>query len=129
MERYDYYEAVKEDLKQYVKDVYGPESVEDVEAIDRDTLYDRAFVSDAVTGNASGSYTFSTWDAEENLCHNMDLLEEAANEFGDGLELLGRGAEACDVTIRCYVLGQVIDDALEELKEELLEEEEEEEEE
>ena len=119
MERYDYFETVKEDLKQYVKDVYYPESVEDVETIDRDVLYDEAFASDAVTGNASGSYTFNTWDAEENLCHNMDLLEEAANEFGDGLELLGRGAEACDVTIRCYVLGQVIDDALEELKEEL----------
>ena len=129
MERYDYFDAVREDLKRYVEDVYGPESVEDVEAIDREALYDAAFVSDAVTGNASGSYTFNTWDAEENLCHNMDLLEDAANEFGDGLELLGRGAEACDVTIRCYVLGQVIDDALEELKEELLEEEEEEEEE
>ena len=126
MERYDYYEAVKEDLKQYVMDVYNPESVGDVESIDREVLYDDAFVSDAVTGNASGSYTFNTWEAEENLCHNMDLLEDVANEFGYGLELLGRGAEACDVTIRCYVLGQVIDDVLEELKEELLEEEEEE---
>ena len=125
MERYDYYEAVREDSKQYVKDVYGPESVEDVESIDKDTLYDEAFVSDAVTGNASDSYTFNTWEAEENLCHNMELLEEAANEFGDGLELLGRGAKACDVTIRCYVLGQVIDDVLDELKEELPEEEEE----
>lgn len=126
MERYDYFDAVREDLKQYVKDVYYPESVEDVDSITRDTLYDDAFVSDAVTGNASGSYTFNTWAAEENLCHNMELLEEAANEFGGGLELLGRGAEACDVTIRCYVLGQVIDDVLEELKEELEEEEEEE---
>lgn len=126
MKRYDYYEAVKEDLKQYAKDAYNPESVEDVEAIDREALYDDAFVSDAVTGNASGSYTFNTWDAEESLCHNMDLLEDAANEFGGGLELLGRGAEACDVTIRCYVLGQVIDDVLEELKEELPEEGEEE---
>ena len=126
MGRYDYFDAVREDLKRYVEDVYGPESVEDVEAIDREALYDAAFVSDAVTGNTSGPYTFNTWDAEENLCHNMDLLEDAANEFGYGLELLGRGAEACDVTIRCYVLGQVIDDALDELKEELLEEEEEE---
>lgn len=125
MERYDYYEAVKEDLKQYVMDVYNPESVGDVESIDREVLYDDAFVSDAVTGNASGSYTFNTWEAEENLCHNMDLLEDVANEFGYGLELLGRGAEACDVTIRCYVLGQVIDDVLEELKEDIAEEEEE----
>ena len=100
-----------------------------MESIDKDTLYDDAFVSDAVTGNASGSYTFNAWEAEENLCHNMGLLEDAANEFGDGLELLGRGAENCDVTIRCYVLGQVINDVLEELKEEFPEEEEEEEEE
>lgn len=127
MEKYDYFEAVKEDLKQYIMEVYCPESVEDVESIDKYTLYDDAFVSDAVTGNASGSYTFNAWAAEENLCHNLDLLEDAANEFSDGLELLGRGAESCDVTIRCYVLGQVIDDALEELKEEFPEEEEEEE--
>lgn len=126
MEKYDYYEAVKEDLKQYITDYYNPISAEDVERIDKDTLLYDAFMSDAVTGNASGSYTFNTWDAEENLCHNMDLLEEAANEFDDGLELLGRGAEACDVTVRCYVLGQVIDEVLDELKEELPEEEEEE---
>lgn len=128
MERYDYYEAVKESLKQYITDVYDLSSTEDVEGIDKEALYDNAFVSDFVTGNASGSYTFNTWEAEENLCHNMDLLEEAAGEFGDGLDLLGRGAEACDVTIRCYVLGQVIDEVLDELKEELPEEEEEEEE-
>jgi hypothetical protein len=69
-----------------------------------------------VTGNASGSYTFSTWQAEENLCHNLDLLGEALKEFGDGADFLEKGAEACDVTIRCYLLGQAISEALDEVE-------------
>lgn len=32
------------------------------------------------------------------------------------LSYLERGAEACDVTIRCYMLGQAISDALNEIE-------------
>lgn len=31
-----------------------------------------------VTGNGSGSYTCDAYEAEENLCHNLDLLKDAA---------------------------------------------------
>lgn len=76
-------------------------------------LYDTLFIDDSVTGNASGSYTFSTWQAEENLCHNMDLLKEACDEFGENAsDLIEKGAEACDVTIRCYLLPQAISNVL-----------------
>jgi hypothetical protein len=73
-----------------------------------------------VTGNASGSYTFNTYEAEENICHNLDLLEEALDEFGSGHGyLLDNGAEAADVTIRCYLLGPAISEALDEFEDEL----------
>ena len=47
----------------------------------------------------------------------MDLLAEAAAEFGGDLgEWVERGAEYCDVSIRCYLLGSAIAEALEEIE-------------
>lgn len=120
MEKYNYYEAVKEDVKNYINGDHHDDIMEMVEKGDsRDdiagVLYDELFIDDSVTGNASGSYTFSTWLAEENICHNLDLLAEACEEFGnDCAKLLSDGAEACDVTIRCYLLSQAIWEVLEE---------------
>lgn len=57
---------------------------------------------------------------------------KALEEFGqDGTDVLKEGAEAMDVTIRCYLLGQAIAAVLDDLEEEdgAFEEEEEEEEE
>lgn len=45
-------------------------------------LNDELWTADSVTGNGSGSYTFSTWKAEEYLAHNWDILTEALEEFG-----------------------------------------------
>lgn len=121
---YNYLENVKEDVKEYLKNSYNVETVEEIEEIDKDDLYDELFVEDSVTGNGSGSYTFSTYEAEENLCHNLDLLKEALETFGrDYDEALEKGAEYCDVTIRCYLLGNAIEEAIQELIEELEEEE------
>lgn len=106
---YNYYEAVENDIREYLEGM-------EIADLDRDTLFDELFVADSVTGNASGSYTFSTYEAEENLCHNLDLLSEALEEFGCDVTYLTRGAEACDVTIRCYLLGQVLDEVLEDLR-------------
>ena len=64
------------------------------------------FISDEITGNASGSYTFNRYQAEENICHNMDLLQEACEEFCCEPKI--DNAEWCDVTIRCYLLGEVL---------------------
>lgn len=123
MERYDYYEMVKEDIRNYIKENYEVEEIKDLEF---DDLYDNLFLEDSVTGNASGSYYCNTWKAEEALCHNMELLWEALNEFGCDSSYLEKGAEACDVTIRCYVLGQVLEDAIYDLQQELENESEEE---
>lgn len=116
MERYDYYEVVKNDIKEYIKDHNIDVTSED---FDRDDLCDRLWVSDSVTGNASGSYTFNAYQAEENLCHNWDLLEEVLEGFGQtDVNILDKGAEWCDVTIRCYLLGQCMDEVIDEIEEE-----------
>lgn len=116
MKTYDYLENVKEDVRNYIEEnkiVVTSSNREEVEQELNDTL----FVNDSVTGNASGSYTFSTWQAEKNLCHNFELLTEALTEFGCDLSHLEKGAEACDVTIRCYLLGQAISKVLDEIVE------------
>lgn len=121
---YDYREAVKNDVIDYIKNeaeldrddlIYNREWLEE-------KLYEDLWTNDSVTGNGSGSYTFNTYEAEENLLHNWDLLVECANEFGcepvisDGYE---NGPEFWDVSIRCYLLGEAISAALDEIEAEL----------
>lgn len=118
MEKYNYLENVTADAKQAIL-----ENLDRWNFVDRDELEEKVnddlWCDDSVTGNGSGSYTFNTWQAEENLCHNMDELEDACNEFGQDIgEAVKQGAEYCDVTIRCYLLGQAISAALDELEEE-----------
>lgn len=109
-EKYDYEKNVSDDLRRYLIDriEYAGWTADEAEKR-RDSLYDDAFVSDSVTGNASGSYYCSTWKSEESVCHNLDLLREAMDEFGVEAETFHEefNGEWADVTIRCYVLGQV----------------------
>lgn len=118
MEKYNYLEAVTNDAKAAIlenMDMWEWHNREELEENANDWLW----TADEVTGNASGSYTFSTWQAEENLCHNMDELEDACEEFGQDIgEAVKHGAEYCDVTIRCYLLSQAISAAIDELEEE-----------
>lgn len=122
MNKYDYREAVKEDAKawileeiEYTKDAdYAWLTMDNLDE-EESELFERMWVADSVTGNASGSYTFSRWTAEENICHNMDLALEAYREFGyDGIA--DDEAERIDVTIRCYLLCEAIAEAIEEIK-------------
>ena len=114
MEKYDYRSVVKSDVIDYIQnhDIVVTSSNKDEL---QGSLYDELFIDDSVTGNGSGSYTFNAWQAEENLCHNMDLLKEALDEFGSDYSILD-SAESCDVTIRCYLLAEAISEALDELE-------------
>ena len=106
---YDYRSALHDDIRNYIEENHA-EDIENNE-LSFDELYEEMWIADEVTGNASGSYTFSAFEAEENLCHNFDLLEEVADEFGiepttcAGYE---HGAEWWDVAIRCALLGEVL---------------------
>ena len=118
MEKYNYLEAVTNDAKAAILENMNDWSFSDREELE-ENANDWLWTADEVTGNGSGSYTFNTWQAEENLCHNMDELEDACDEFGQDIgEAVKQGAEYCDVTIRCYLLGQAISAALDELEEE-----------
>lgn len=133
----NYYEDVQEDIKNYMKsevnyfadEIQKMQEGEDV----YEDVYDKLFNEDSVTGNASGSYTFNSYEAAKNLIGNEYLLLEALQEFDyndmTAEDLLKKGAEWCDVTIRCYVLATALNRALEDIYfrielEELLEAEE-----
>jgi hypothetical protein len=116
---YDYREAVKNDVLEYINNEVDLEEWRG----DRDGLEEKLnedlWICDSVTGNASGSYYCNSYKAEEALMHNLDLLAEACEEFGGGCDVLKDGAEACDVTIRCYLLGDCIAAALDEIEDDL----------
>jgi hypothetical protein len=116
MEKYNYFEAVKNAVLYYINENEIKVTTSNKEEL-ADSLNDDLWTNDSVTGNGSGSYFFNTWKAEEALGHNLDLLGEACEEFGSTADLLKDGAEACDVTIRCYLLPQAISEALDELEE------------
>ena len=122
MGNYNYLEAMVEDVKEYIKNEAGLDKDDLLyrrEALE-EKLNKELWTCDSVTGNASGSYYCNSYKAEEALSHNWDLLAEALREFGqDGTDILERGAEAMDVTIRCYLLWQAISQALDEIEEEL----------
>lgn len=129
MKEYDYREAVKNDVMEYVKNEINFSDFDTLEELE-EYLNAELWTVDSVTGNGSGSYTFSTYEAEENICHNLDLLGEALEEFGSGADyLITNGAEAADVIIRCYLLGECIAAALEELEDDFNEAHEDEEDE
>lgn len=121
---YNYYEEVKESVLDYINENYTKEelveNLRDREEFEQ-TLNEDCFVDDSVTGNGSGTWTFNSAQAKEFVVDgdNFELLAEALTEFGSDLTYITKqGWEACDVTIRCYVLGSAISEALDELCEE-----------
>lgn len=119
LDQYDYVQAVKDDVRAWIDEHIDFDDWDDWYDL-RDHVYDECWCADAVTGNASGSYFCNAWKAESCLCHNMDLLEEAADAFdGDLGEWVERGAEYCDVSIRCYLLSSAVADVISELQDEI----------
>ena len=115
---YNYYKAVKEDIENYINEEVNFSEFEDLEELEQ-YLNDTLWTKDSVTGNASGSYTFNRVQASLYVLDNMDLLEEATEEFGIdsadiGTHFLYEDWEWFDVTIRCYILSQCIAEVLEE---------------
>lgn len=113
-ETYDYREAVNSDAKDAILEIIAydgekgelPDTLEDM----RDKFHDDLWTEDSVTGNGSGSYTFSRMMAELYLIGNSDLYAEALEAFDGKFE---EEPEHRDIAIRCYLLGEAIDNALE----------------
>jgi hypothetical protein len=127
---YNYLEEMLKDVKETISEM-AEITLEDV-LYNRDELEeklnDEFFVEDAITGNASGSYTFCRATAKKYVLDNMGMCMEALKEFCVDAEtiadkFLSEDWEYFDVTIRCYNLGSVISQALDELAEEAQKEE------
>ena len=122
MSCYDYKWAVMKDVKNYINCEIDLDEWKGNRDGLEEKLNNDLFTEDSVTGNGSGSYTFNSWQAEENLSHNWDLLKECADEYGEEPTIdtgWYHGAEWWDVSIRCYLLGEAISEVLDELDEEL----------
>ena len=116
---YDYREAMKDDIVQYIEENINLDEYEDNEEL-YETLDEDLWVADSVTGNGSGSYTFNREEAKKYVVDNMDLVGEMIEEFDIDTKTIGekfkeQDWEYFDVSIRCYLLGQVLDEVLEEL--------------
>lgn len=111
-EFYDYEKAVKRDALEALK--YYDDEIKEIEDVDdlAEFIDEHLWTDDSVTGNASGTYTVDTRKAKEYVLDNMDLLNDAINEFGGdyseiGEKFLNEEWEWFDVTIRCFVLPQI----------------------
>lgn len=118
----DYRDEIKDDIKEYLdQENLWPKATQGTDEYDgeREAAYQRLWIADSVTGNASGSYTFNAWQAEENISHLLwdeDFwnvlrsnlaLEPSADIFKEGPEYL-------DVSIRCALLSECLDAVLDE---------------
>lgn len=119
---YDYMEAMKEDIRDWMEESEFDWNAHGDKYECEDYLHDELWCEDSVTGNASGSYTFNSYKAKEYVMDNWDLLIDAIEEFGVssrefGSQLKQGNWEWCDVTIRCNLLYQAIDELYEEYEE------------
>ena len=116
---YNYLEAMVDDIKEYIDYDVDLTQYSDLDEF-RDALNDDLWVNDGVTGNASGSYTFDSRKAKEYVNDNEELLGKMIQEFDIDAKTVGEKFiegdwEYFDVSIRCYLLGQAIEQALDEL--------------
>lgn len=116
---YNYLEAMKQNLKEYIEENINVSDYETKEELE-EYLNDTLFTEDSVTGNASGSYTFDRAKAKEYVEDNKELVKEMATEFDCKEKIcnwwFNDDYELIDVSIRCYLLGQAISEVLEEIE-------------
>lgn len=125
-----YLETLKDDIRTWMEAEFGKifkdnsyyfnledyaGDVDDFEEYLNETLW----VDDSVTGNASGSYTFSREEAKYNILANMGEVHEALTEFcydpaEVGKMFLEEDFEKIDVITRCYFLSQAIREVIKE---------------
>lgn len=120
---YNYLDSMKADILAYgITDEIKAELMEDRDEVEQ-KLNDDLWIDDSITGNASGSYFCNSSKAKEAVTDNEELCREALREFcvePDQIaeHFLNGDWEYFDVTIRCYLLGQAISEALDEIEEE-----------
>lgn len=128
MQKYNYLEAVKDDVKTWLVDNSSQfEEIKDNNKIDgvidwdgvKDDLNETLWNEDSITGNGSGSYTFNSEKAREYVLDGdgLQYLEYLAEEGWITYESIGKDVtnhdfESLDVALRCYFLSQAIEEVI-----------------
>lgn len=116
---YNYFEAMKKDIKGYLEENEIIIDLSNREEIEQE-LNDSLFICDEVTGNGCGSYTMNRLKARDYVINNMNLVKEMCEDFGIesktvSEKFLSEDWEWFDVSIRCYLLNQAINETLNEI--------------
>lgn len=117
MEKYNYMDAMIEDIRDYINENIDAEAVEDMDELE-EQLRDELQTEDHITGAGSGTYAGSRKLSREYVTTaGMDLLNEAFEEGYIDADtvcswFLHDDWESMDVTIRCYLLPRAISEAL-----------------
>lgn len=112
MKKYDYYTAMYDDIDDYVKDnnINLSEYGDDIDSI-IEKLEEELWEEDSITGNGNFGYD-TNFNCEEYLCHNLDLLFEAINDFDFDTNYHHLDKEnlpkTLDSLIRCYILSSTV---------------------
>ena len=128
MQKYNYLEAVKDDVETWLVDNSSQfEEIKDNNKIDgvidwdgvKDDLNETLWNDDSITGNGSGSYTFNSKKAREYVLEGdgLQYLKELADEGWLTYESIGKYITDCDfesldVSLRCYFLSQAIEEVI-----------------
>lgn len=120
---YDYLEAMKQDIINYIRDEVNASDFTDKEELE-ERLYDDLWIDSTITGNGGDHYTDNE-TSKEYINGNENLLKEALIEFCIDKEKIVDKFFAGDYayfdsTIRCYMLSQAISEALNDIGNELI---------
>ena len=112
---YNYKEETAENIRQWLEDNrdYIDEDIKESQNKLYEYLQDTLWTEDSITGNGSWSYTFNRYKARSYLEGNEDLVEETAKEFDIDMWKHRNDYEYLDVSIRCYILWECIDEVIE----------------
>lgn len=127
MQKYNYLEAVKDDVETWLVDNSSQfEEIKDNNKIDgvidwdgvKDDLNETLWNEDSITGNGSGSYTFNREKAREYVFDDgLQYLEDLVDEGWLTYESIGKDVtnydfESLDIALRCYFLSQAIEEVI-----------------
>lgn len=127
MQKYNYLEAVKDDVETWLVDNSSQfEEIKDNNKIDgvidwdgvKEDLNDILWNEDSITGNGSGSYTYNRKKARDYLFDDgLQYLEDLVDEGWLTYESIGKDItdynfESLDVSLRCYFLSQAIEEVI-----------------
>lgn len=116
MKQYDYRHHMVNDIIDYIK--YNDIDIFDEDIEDR--LCDDLWYDKEITGNCESFYA-SEEKCQEYVATNLPLYFEAVTEFSDfprsrDTWIYNNPAQHMDATIRCYLLGECISTAVNELR-------------